>query len=266
MIVLSGVLVLAAIGLLIDGVFFAGGGSGWQIPVYASIAASAAAGALLWIGAYLRRGEYPETAETSAGTSAPSAGDRPHEALTEPGGPSTARRTAPPTGPPTRPPPPTPQTTAPPTTRSTVPQPVPAHPGEPAGGAVLVVPGGPHYHLAGCRRVDGGTAIPLDVAEARAAGYQPCDLCRPDALIAETGNDDEQVLAEELAAAGRSADPTGPAPGDAHAAADGVPVVLVRNYYHRPECRYVAVSTEGRQVTRGEARAHGAIPCGVCRP
>jgi hypothetical protein len=45
-----------------------------------------------------------------------------------------------------------------------------------------------------------------------------------------------------------------------------VPVVLVRTSYHRPDCRYVSVATEKREMTKAEARAEGALPCGVCLP
>ncbi|MDX6202701.1 MAG: hypothetical protein QOJ83_2201 [Frankiales bacterium] len=47
-----------------------------------------------------------------------------------------------------------------------------------------------------------------------------------------------------------------------------VPVVQVRNRYHRPDCRYVAVAAaeDTVQTTVGAARASNAMPCGVCRP
>lgn len=46
------------------------------------------------------------------------------------------------------------------------------------------------------------------------------------------------------------------------------PVIQVRNRYHRPECRYVAVAAaeDAVQTTVGAARATNAMPCGVCRP
>ena len=43
-------------------------------------------------------------------------------------------------------------------------------------------------------------------------------------------------------------------------------VIQVRNRYHRPDCRYVAVADDAVQTTLGEARASNAMPCGVCRP
>jgi hypothetical protein len=48
----------------------------------------------------------------------------------------------------------------------------------------------------------------------------------------------------------------------------GAPVIQVRNRYHRPDCRYVAVAAaeDAVQTTVGEARATNAMPCGVCRP
>jgi hypothetical protein len=46
------------------------------------------------------------------------------------------------------------------------------------------------------------------------------------------------------------------------------PVTQVRNRYHRPDCRYVAVAAaaDAVQTTVGAARASNAMPCGVCRP
>jgi hypothetical protein len=46
------------------------------------------------------------------------------------------------------------------------------------------------------------------------------------------------------------------------------PVIQVRNRYHRPDCRYVAVAaaSDAVQTTVGAARASNAMPCGVCRP
>jgi hypothetical protein len=49
-------------------------------------------------------------------------------------------------------------------------------------------------------------------------------------------------------------------------AADGAPVIQVRNRYHKPDCRYVTVADDAVQTTLGEARASHAMPCGVCRP
>ncbi|MDX6254521.1 MAG: hypothetical protein QOJ11_855 [Frankiales bacterium] len=48
----------------------------------------------------------------------------------------------------------------------------------------------------------------------------------------------------------------------------GAPVIQVRNRYHRPDCRYVAVAApeDAVQTTVGAARASNAMPCGVCRP
>ena len=50
--------------------------------------------------------------------------------------------------------------------------------------------------------------------------------------------------------------------------APDAPVIQVRNRYHRPDCRYVAVAAadDAVQTTVGEARASNAMPCGVCRP
>jgi hypothetical protein len=151
---------------------------------------------------------------------------------------------------------------------------------------VLVVAGRPRYHLAGCRYVADRGAQELGVAEARAAGYTACGVCRPDdggAATAGTATPDG-TAAETAATEPEMAD-TAPEPGSrpdvapepvglppvAEPSAPPAPaaastVVLVRGRYHRPDCRYVAVAAERREVSRVEARDAGALPCGVCRP
>lgn len=49
---------------------------------------------------------------------------------------------------------------------------------------VQVIDERPRYHLAACTHVFGRTTIALPISAARAAGFTPCSLCRPDATIA----------------------------------------------------------------------------------
>lgn len=44
---------------------------------------------------------------------------------------------------------------------------------------VQVVDGRPRYHLPGCSHLTGRPAVPLTAAQAVAAGFSPCALCRP---------------------------------------------------------------------------------------
>jgi hypothetical protein len=50
---------------------------------------------------------------------------------------------------------------------------------------VLVVDEHPRYHLTGCRFLAGRETIPLPLDEARADGFTPCGVCRPDATLAD---------------------------------------------------------------------------------
>ena len=50
---------------------------------------------------------------------------------------------------------------------------------------VLVVDEHPRYHLAGCPALDGRTAVPVPMVEARTDGFTPCATCRPVRHIAD---------------------------------------------------------------------------------
>lgn len=53
---------------------------------------------------------------------------------------------------------------------------------EPISGAVVVTKTGDRYHLPSCQYVQGKDSLrPMSIAEAQAAGYIPCKVCRPDA-------------------------------------------------------------------------------------
>jgi hypothetical protein len=66
---------------------------------------------------------------------------------------------------------------------------------EPArSGTVLVVPGRPRYHVAGCRYLTGKSASDVDVQDARDEGFTPCGVCKPDDTLA-AGSGPEPVAA-----------------------------------------------------------------------
>lgn len=54
---------------------------------------------------------------------------------------------------------------------------------DPISGAVVVTKTGDRYHLPNCQYVQGKDNLrPMSIAEAQAAGYIPCKVCRPDDL------------------------------------------------------------------------------------
>lgn len=151
MIVISGALVLVALVLLIFGLFVPSLGL-----VYASIAASLAAFVFLVVGILQRRGDtVPVPAAAGAGDDA--------------GFPSTADEIA--------------AAIRTPETRPVSAQELAAARGA-ASGEVLVVAGRPRYHVAGCRYLAGRVPDSVDVAQARADGFTPCGVCKPDDALA----------------------------------------------------------------------------------
>ncbi|MFL6137635.1 MAG: hypothetical protein ACJ74O_07535 [Frankiaceae bacterium] len=293
MILISGVLVFLAAGLLVDGVFFTGDQAGTPWQIWVSIGVSAGAAALLVAGALRERGRRPQVAGADDGPGAATVAAetiriaRPAEPPAAPAAGSL------PAG-----------TDAPPPAESR--SPAVAGAALAAGVEVLVVPGRPRYHVAGCRYLEGRGPQPLEVGEARTAGYTPCGACRPDEAIAGAGPAVPAPPVQDGPVGPASAVTGAPGPGEVApasasvapvaagpsaeaadetvdeaeealdeaeeaadvpvAAAAGPPVVLVRGRYHRPDCRYVSVATESREVSRAAARAEGALPCGVCLP
>lgn len=59
------------------------------------------------------------------------------------------------------------------------------------GGAVLVVPGRPRYHVEGCRYLSGKSAEEIDVLDAREDGFTACGVCKPDDALEELYADDD---------------------------------------------------------------------------
>jgi outer membrane biosynthesis protein TonB len=66
------------------------------------------------------------------------------------------------------------------------------------GGTVLVVPGRPRYHVAGCRYLTGKSATEVEVVDARDEGFSPCGVCKPDDALAVQEAAEEEVVEEEV--------------------------------------------------------------------
>ena len=191
MIVISGALVLVALVLLVVGLVTT------SLPlVYASIAVSVVSFAFLLVGILQRRkdklpGEL--TAPTPAPTRAPPPAPTP-----APASPPAPAAAATPTPAPTSAPEPAPavqskpELAAQPTSTLVEPAPALAHDVDahevdivPTAGVVLVVPGRPRYHVAGCRYLSGRQADEQDAQAARRDGFTACGVCRPDDLLVE---------------------------------------------------------------------------------
>jgi hypothetical protein len=156
-IVLSGALAVVAFALLIAGLVAKG-----LALVYVSIAVSVVAMAFLALGAYQRRGEVAPSYSGAGGLGTAGAGG-----LVSPA---------------------TEDTTA-------IVRPVPVPEREPVLAAVptsaetdsdevLVVPGRPRYHVAGCRYLAGKDTESRSRSEALAEGFSACGVCKPDEAFA----------------------------------------------------------------------------------
>lgn len=179
MIILSGVLVVAAIALLVAGIV-AGNGDSAQVfgldalvVIYISIAVSIVSALCLAIGVFLRRKEL-------FGTGAPSTPARKGRKAKRP-----------------RPAPPVPAAKsasgAPAATRPALDAPadpddeveIPVQPVDvPDDALVFVVRGRKRYHLDTCRQLAGRDTEELTYAEAKEEGFSPCTACMPDTALA----------------------------------------------------------------------------------
>ena len=295
MIVVSGALVLVALVLLLIGLASSGLNS-----VYASIAVSVVAVGTLLIGFLQGRAalRQDETTPGSLFGPDPDADDDPDvEPAAEPdaavapagatGAADAAATVAGPAGPADDRPAPLPDAARPDV--EPVPVPVggdaepPVEPAEPlsvdvaeveaaVGAVVLVVPGRPRYHVAGCRYLSGREAEERTPVDARERGFTPCGVCRPDArLVAEY---EDRLL---RAGSGATSPPATPGTG---ASADRPakrrrdpapyrgPVVVLsdRGRFHRPDCRYAREADGVQQLARSQALRLDYAPCGVCQP
>ncbi|RFS85297.1 hypothetical protein D0T12_09600 [Actinomadura spongiicola] len=177
MIILSGLLVVAAIGLLVAGIV-AGNGDNAQVfgqfdalyVIYLSIAVSVVAALCLAIGVFLRRREL-----FGPGVAAAPARKR---------GTSKKDKRA-------KPAPPAPGVYVPADTKVPAPGPadeettVPAPAVDvPPDALVFVVRGRKRYHLDTCRQLAGRETEELTYAEAKEEGFSPCTACMPDTALA----------------------------------------------------------------------------------
>ncbi len=242
MIVISGALVLVALGLLIAGLVVSGG----LALVYASIGVSLLSAAFLGLGVRQRRGELAVTAaspaaEDSVVVRAPAA-EQPaaEQPVTEqpspPAPPAEAETVA---------------VTPVVADEEVAPEPVPAAPVT-TDAEVYVVPGRPRYHAEGCRFLAGREVEGRTRAEARDEGFEPCGVCKPDAAAAPAA---EPAPAAPAARAPRSSP-----------RADGVVVLPDRDKFHKASCRFVRDVPGAQQLTKAGARRQGYQPCGVCKP
>ena len=159
MIVVSGVLVLVALVLLIIGLLQEG-----LFLVYVSIGTSVLAGVFLLLGALQRRGQ-PALADAGAGTAAP---DRLDGVTTV----TTVRADA--------------------GARDAAPVSESAAAPSASAGEVLIVPGRPRYHVAGCRFLAGRDDTEgISLADAKAQSYTACGVCKPDDAVAAAAPTDE---------------------------------------------------------------------------
>jgi hypothetical protein len=190
-IVVSGALAVVAFALLIAGLVASG-----LALVYVSIAVSVVAMVFLAIGAYQRRGE---TAPGLA-LSSPAPAAMPTEDLTP-----VVRPVS--------------------TPAAELDESVTTIPADSGREDVLVVPGRPRYHVAGCRYLSGKDAEVRTRTEALEEGFSPCGVCRPDdalagvaeaasgpepepaqavTFVAPSGAEDEEEPVAEVAAAAAS--------------------------------------------------------------
>ncbi|SEF51610.1 hypothetical protein SAMN04489712_101272 [Thermomonospora echinospora] len=173
MIILSGVLVVVAIGLLVAGIV-AGDEAGAQVlgvdalmMIYISIAVSIVSALCLIVGVFLRRRELLFGTGASPARTARAKGRKGRKkAGRKPGR----------------------QTPAPATARAADTAPVATGAAQPARvpdeALVHVIPGRKRYHLASCRQVAGRGTEELTYVEAREEGFSPCTACMPDTVLA----------------------------------------------------------------------------------
>ncbi|MDL4821551.1 hypothetical protein [Actinomadura opuntiae] len=179
MIILSGVLVVAAIALLVAGIV-AGNGDSAQVfgldalvVIYISIAVSIVSALCLAIGVFLRRKELFGNGTPAAPARKSRKSKRPRPA---PPAPAATSATGAPAAPRTAP-----DAAADPDDEVEIPvQPVDV----PEDALVFVVRGRKRYHLDTCRQLAGRDTEELTYAEAKEEGFSPCTACLPDTALA----------------------------------------------------------------------------------
>ncbi|MEU9024659.1 hypothetical protein [Actinomadura sp. NPDC048394] len=179
MIILSGVLVVAAIALLVAGIV-AGNGDSAQVfgldalvVIYISIAVSIVSALCLAIGVFLRRKELFGSGTPAAPARKGRKAKRPRPAPPAPAAKSAAGAPAAPR--------PSLDAPAEPDDEVEIPvQPVDV----PDDALVFVVRGRKRYHLDTCRQLAGRDTEELTYAEAKEEGFSPCTACMPDTALA----------------------------------------------------------------------------------
>ncbi|GGV25815.1 hypothetical protein GCM10010182_55690 [Actinomadura cremea] len=194
MIILSGVLVVAAIALLVAGIV-AGNGDSAQVfgldalvVIYISIGVSIVSALCLAIGVFLRRKELfgPGVSTAPAKKRKPKRDKRDKRAK-----PAPAASTAAAPGPAGKPEPGDDAVE------------IPAQPLDvPDDALVLVVRGRKRYHLDTCRQLAGRDTEELTYAEAREEGFSSCTACMPDTALAARAKTGGEKKAEENGLAG----------------------------------------------------------------
>ncbi|GAA2163636.1 hypothetical protein [Actinomadura napierensis] len=179
MIILSGVLVVAAIALLVAGIV-AGNGDSAQVfgldalvVIYISIAVSIVSALCLAIGVFLRRKELFGTGTPAAPARKGRKAKRPRPAPPVPAAKSTLGAPAAPR--------PAPDAPAEPDDEVEIPV---QHVDVPGDALVFVVRGRKRYHLDTCRQLAGRDTEELTYAEAKEEGFSPCTACLPDTALA----------------------------------------------------------------------------------
>lgn len=288
MIAISGLLVLAAIALLIVGLVLSS-----FVLVYASIGVSLVSAVCWVVGVYLGRdqlrgrgGKSTRSAKTGAAAKGGKGGarKRPAAASKASGRKTSGQRAQRPAGR---------QGAAAKGGSATTVAP-------PDDATVVVVPGRLRYHLSTCRQAGGRETEELELADAREQGYVACTACRPDSVLAARA-DQAAVDPDDPDAEDADADPADPEadPADSEAedseaedsdtekaaadetAADEtrvaetapddtarVAAVTGQRRYHLETCQVVQDArddeTEVRDLTVDEARDDGLTPCRVC--
>ncbi|MFI0371609.1 hypothetical protein ACH35V_27405 [Actinomadura sp. 1N219] len=205
MIILSGVLVVAAIALLVAGIV-AGNGDSAEVfnlealtVIYISIAVSIVSALCLAIGVFLRRKEL-------FGPGAATAPARQSRKAKQ-GKQDKRAKAAPPT-----PSAPVPAAKGPAASPADDEVAIPAPPADVPGDAlVFVVRGRKRYHLDTCRQLAGRETEELTYAEAKEEGFSPCTACMPDTALAARAAASGPASPDASKAAGAA--PAPPKPG-----------------------------------------------------
>lgn len=284
MIAISGLLVLAAIGLLVVGLVLSN-----FVLVYASIGVSLVSAVCWVVGVYLGRDQLRSRGGTSKRSAKAGAKGRSGKAGAKSGARKRPAAASKASGQKARRPDGRQRTAAKGGGSTTAIAP-------PDDATVVVVPGRLRYHLPNCRQVGGRDPEEIELAEARAQGYVACTACRPDSVLAaradraaaddseadeETDTDgaaaddgdagtDEKTEADDAGPDGESKSVESESGDEPESVAGDARVATVtgQRRYHLESCQVVHDAredeTEVRDLTVAQARDEGLTPCTVC--